>query len=296
MRIKFFINEALVNFKRNWLMSIASISTVAISLFTIGLFIIVSFILNNVITQQEKKVEIVIYLKDEALSKKIGELEKQIISWSEVESVDYVSKDEALKRLREWYGEESSVLENIPGNPLPASLEIGLKLPEAVKEVASRIKMPEVVDEVRYGEEQTVEKLFAVTRGIRWAGIIFGILLCFDSLVLISNTIRLAIFARRKEVSIMKLVGATNWFVRLPFMLEGIIQGVLGALVAVFILYFIKVTSSQYLINFLRWLRVTVNLNHLFSQFYLLLGILILAGILIGALGSLISLKRFLKI
>ncbi|MDP3013365.1 MAG: permease-like cell division protein FtsX [Candidatus Subteraquimicrobiales bacterium] len=296
MRIKFFIDEAVVNFRRNWVMSIAAVSTVAVSLFTIGIFLIVGFVLNNIIVQQEKKVEIAVYLKEGAPQERIAELEKKIISWSEIESVDYVSKEEALKRMREWYGEKSSVLENLPGNPLPASLEIELKEPETVKEVAGRIKMPEVVDEVSYGEEQTIERLFAITRGIRWVGIIFGLLLCIDSLVLISNTIRLAIFARRKEVSIMKLVGATNWFVRLPFMLEGVIQGVLGAFVAAFTLYFIKVSFSEHLISFLSWLRVSVNIDHLFAQFYMLLGMLIVTGALIGATGSLISLKRYLKI
>lgn len=296
MRIKFFIDEAVVNFRRNWVMSIAAVSTVAVSLFTIGIFLIVGFVLNNIIVQQEKKVEIAVYLKEGAPQERIAELEKKIISWSEIESVDYVSKEKALERMREWYGEKSSVLENLPGNPLPASLELRLKEPETVKEVAGRIKMPEIVDEVSYGEEQTIEKLFAITRGIRWAGIIFGLLLCIDSLVLISNTIRLAIFARRKEVSIMKLVGATNWFVRLPFMLEGVIQGVLGAFVAAFILYFIKVSFSERLISFLSWLRVSVNIDHLFAQFYMLLGMLIVTGALIGATGSLISLKRYLKI
>ncbi|HAW60550.1 MAG TPA: cell division protein FtsX [Actinobacteria bacterium] len=297
MRIRplYFIGEALASFRKNWVMSIAAVSTVALTLFIIGMFTIVAFILSSVIKIQESKVEIVAFLKDSAKPEDIQSTQNELVSWPEVANVRYISKEQALERLKEELKGQPEMLDAMSGNPLPASLEISLKNPRAVKTVAKRLDGRAAIEEIKYGEG-VVEKLFVVTKVIRWAGVIFAFLLCFASLVLIVNTIRLAIFARRKEVAIMKLVGASNWFVRWPFILEGILQGLIGSLLAIGVLYLIKVFSLESVMQFFRWLRVPLNYPQLTQQFYLLLGYLILAGAVIGALGSAVALRRYLRV
>lgn len=291
IRIGYFLAEALVSFRRNWVMSLAAVSTVAISLIVLGGFIILALNLNTLIRNVESKVEITVYLKDGASSIEIQDLQDEVISWAQVANVTYVSKEEALNRLRRDLRDQPEMLEAISGNPLPASLEVKLQNPRTADSVANRLNGRPIIDEIKYGRD-LAKKLFTVTMVIRWIGIIFILLLFFASLVLIANTIRLAIFARRKEIGLMKLVGATNWFIRWPFMLEGILQGVVGSVLAVVVLYLANVFFLMKAEELIPFLPLS------FSQVLLakLMVALALAGASIGAIGSMIALRKFLKV
>jgi len=272
-------------------MSLAAVSTVAISLIVLGGFVILALNLNTLIRQIESKVEITVYLKDGISSIDVQNLQDKIIVWPEVADVTYVSKEEALNRLRRDLKDQPEMLEAISGNPLPASFEIKLKNPRTADKVAGKLKGEVAIDEIKYGQD-IAKKLFAVTTVIRWIGLVFIILLCFASLVLIANTIRLAIFARRKEIGIMKLVGATNWFIRWPFIFEGIFEGLIGSALAVTVLYLANVFFLMKAEELIPFLPLS------FSQilFIKLMFGLALAGSTIGAIGSMIALRRFLKV
>lgn len=289
--IPYFLRESLISLRRNWVMSTAAVITVAISLLVVGGVIIGATAIGNIINTMEQKVEIITYIKDATPPEATDALQNEIVSWSEVKDVAYVSKDEALKRLKNDLKDNPEMLEAMEGNPLPASLEIRLKDPHDVAKVADRLKGRAELEEIKYGQDY-VPKLFAVSRVVRGVGITFIALLSFASLVLIANTIRIAIFSRRREIGIMRLVGASNSFIRWPFLLEGIFQGLIGALIAIGALYFMKATVLPWIGDSIQFLPLSLD-TALFVQMVLAL---ITGGIIIGAGGSSIALRRFLRV
>jgi len=286
----YFLKESLISFKKNWVISIAAITTVALSLLVLGFFMLVAFTVNNWMKMTEQKVEVVAFLAEGAPAESVEALQAEIMSWKEVKKVTYVSKDEALERLKKDF-KDSDMLSMIEGNPLPASLEVSLENPERANAIVDKLEKRPEIDEIRH-DRQTVERLFAFTKTARWIGIIFASLLAFASLVLIANAIRLAIYARRKEVAIMRLVGASNWFIRWPFLLEGIMQGLIGALLAILLLYVVEVTIVDSIKNTLKFLPIGLSAR----EFYQLIFGIVVSGIMIGAAGSTFALRRFLRV
>lgn len=291
MKVSWFVKEAFISLKRNWVMSLAAIATVTLSLFVAGIFAFIVLTLNELVGKYEKQVEIKVFLKDTADPATIQKLQDEIVSWQEIEVVLYVSKEEALERFKQQFKDQPDLIENLPGNPLPASFEIRLKDPQLIDKVAARFDGRPEVYLVEYGKAY-VEKFFQVIRVIRYTGTVFIALLSFVSVVLIVLTIRLAIFARRQEIAIMRLVGASNWFIRLPFVIEGCVQGILGALFAGGAIYILKVTFFEKLKEQVLWLPISLDIT-IFWQ--VMFGIL-LGGLAIGAFGSGIALRRFLKV
>jgi cell division transport system permease protein len=306
MRINFvyYTKEAVESFRKNWIMSIAAVTTVALTLFIVGVFVLVAIFGNAALKKIEGMVGVVeIFLKDSATPQQIQAFQTKISKWREVGDLHYVSKDEAWKRLQEDLKDSPEMLEAVSENPLPASLRIKLKDPHTVNKIVKRLeKDPEiktvvedVKKDIKYGRGVTT-RLFTVTYVLRLGGIAIIVLLCFASLVLIVNTIRLAIFARRKEVAVMKLVGASNWFIRWPFLLEGIYEGLLGSLLVAIILFLVKTPLIAWLVGFLRWLNVFQSSQNLQNQYFMLLIFLLGAGVVIGAAGSSIALRQYLKV
>lgn len=291
MKVNWFLGEAVTSLKRNWEISLAAIYNVALSLLIVGVFSLVILTLNQFITRLESQVEIEAFLVDGASFTTVQALQDRIISWAEVKDVKYISKEEALERFKQLYKDQPDMWKNLSGNPLPASYQITLKNPRDVEKVASRLRKEPVVESLDYGQ-QIVKRLFTVTSTLRMVGLVFILLQGFVSVSLIGLTIRLAIYARRNEVAIMRLVGASNWFIRLPFLLEGMLQGVIGALVAILVIYFLKIGFFESVTQQLKFLKITFN-STLFLKvsFGLLLG-----GMAIGAFGSTLSLRRYLRV
>lgn len=306
----YFTKEALSSFRRNLVQSIAAITTVALCLMVVGLIIIVLFVGGELIKNIESKVEIEVFLEgpeittaSNAITKTelVEQVQLTIKSWPEVKTVLYLSKEDALEEFRETFKDSPDVLNQITDNPLPASYRISLNDPRDVDKVAQRLEeLPNIQGlvgdpqtNIKYGRD-TVEKLFALTRWISYAAAGFASLLIFVSLVLITNTIRLAIFARRKEIAIMRLVGASSWFVRWPFLLEGMIEGLIGAGIAVMILTVVWRTFFANLASG----KVLAFMAFPFDEvaFAQLAMMLLLSGAMIGALGSVIALRRFLRV
>lgn len=287
--------------KRNFLMFFTAISTVAITLFIVGFFLIIVYDVQGVLTSIKSQVEVAVYLKDNITGELKGYLENEIKGWDEVAEVTYVSKDQALEKFKKD-NEGSEILKEIQGNPLPASFEIKLTSPEKVEQIALRFvdkdgNYIEGVDEVIYGQNY-VQKLFSITAIAGSIAFLIIIMLLLAAVVLVFNTIRLSIHARRKEIEVMKLVGATNWFVRIPFLFEGFFEGFVGSLISVILLYFM----SNYLL--IRGEKAIVDTMHVKELailgtnnviLYIYAGIVVLGG-LVGLLSSSFALKRYIRV
>jgi cell division transport system permease protein len=292
-RISFFLKEAFGSLKRNYFMTIAALVTVFLSIVVLGGVLVFVYTTDALLKEVEQKVEITVYLKTnpDPTQDQIDALQSQIMSWKEVKSSVPVSKAEALNRLKQDFADNPQILEGLTGNPLPASFEISLVDPKQVNVVAARFTGNPIVDQVKYGKE-IADKLFAFTSNARNFLLGFIVLLGVVAVLLISNTIRLSIFARKREVEIMKLVGATNWFIRWPFIIEGVTVGLGGAVVAVVVVLVMNSFLVGKVRDSLPFMAVPLNA----VPYVGVAAILLAVGVVIGAAGSSIGLRRFLKV
>ncbi len=301
VRPKYFFSETFTSLKRNFFMGFTAITTVAITLFIVGFFTLIVYDIQGIITSIKSEVELAVYLEDGVSEELRDFIQREVLSWEETDTVNYVSKDQAMERFKEQ-NEGSDILKEIEGNPLPASFEITLKSPEKIDQVALRFydkdgNFIEGVNDVIYGKNY-VNRLFSITAIIGTIAFLIIVLLLLAAIVLIFNTIRLSIYARRKEIEVMKLVGATNWFVRIPFLFEGFFEGFTGSIISIILLYFL---GNFLLIRGERIIADTMRIKELAiigSQdviFYVYLGLAVMGG-LIGLLSSGIALRRYVKV
>jgi len=302
INVGYFFRESIVNFRRNWVMSLGAVITIYLSLLLVGLSFAVGFIVTQVVQSVEDKVTIQVFLKDGAESADVEELQQWVVSDPLVQSVNYTSKEEALEKFKEQMQSSPEIIEQLESNPLPASLDVELKDPRDVTAMADKIKASELFltvadrpddpeESLKYGQ-QVVEKLFAFTRVLRYIMFAFIGMLALVSLIFINNTIRLAIYARRKEIGIMRLVGASNWFIRTPFLMEGIVQSMIGATLAILSVVGLQAVILPRLSEALPFLPVDLAASAI-AQIAL---VLIAAGVLIGLAGSGFALRRYLKV
>lgn len=284
---KYFFKESFTSLIRNRWMSLASIGAVASALIILGSFLLLSVNFDYILKDVESQVEITAYLEDSVDKAGIDELNNDITVIIGVKEVKFISKEEAIEEFKEQVGRE--LLEGIE-NPLPNSFRIKVNNPHEVATIAEKIERFAGIEEVKYGKG-IVEKLFNIIYWVRIIGLIIMAVFAAVSIFIISNTIRLTVFARRREINIMKYIGATDWFVRWPFLIEGMVLGLIGSLLAIGIL------AVAY-----NYLYITVKLNIPMiallpiEQFYdYALGFLGI-GMLIGAFGSSFSIKRFLNV
>jgi cell division transport system permease protein len=274
--------EALLAFRRTPVLSLLSITTIAFSLFAFGLFGLVALNIRKALVQVEERVEVRAFILDgtppEATSTALGDIR----AFPEVATVTLVSPEAALERARKELGEFSDVFD---AGILPSSLDVRLKEgfrdPATVRAVAERVKSYDFIEEVRFGEEW-VQKLYRIRNLATLAGIALGLAFAAVSIIIIGSTIRMAVLARAREISIMRLVGATDGFIRLPFLIEGALKGLLGGSLALFLTW----AASEIIARF-------VVQADFFGAKLALLGVL--AGTLIGLLGSAVSVGRHLR-
>ncbi|MDO4501587.1 MAG: permease-like cell division protein FtsX [Coriobacteriia bacterium] len=298
----YFIKESLVGFTRNLSTTLGSIITIFLSLLIIGVFLMGGVVVGNVVASVEDEVSITAYLADKASEAEVVSLENYVKGLDGVSSVEYTSKEQALTNFKESMSSNPDIIEQMGNdNPLPASLTIQLSEPERVADVAKQIEKSEAFtsicdnkedpgESLKYGQK-TVEKLFSVTSSIRNVGVAIIALLIFIALVFINNTIRLAILSRRKEISIMRLVGASNGFIRGPFLMEAILHAVIGSVLAIGVVELLRRFALPQLSSALAWLPLTVS-GHTMLVIYV--GLLA-AGLVIALLGSAFAMRRYLK-
>lgn len=298
----YFARESIQNFRRNWVMSLGAVITIYLSLLLVGVSISVGVIATRIVQDVEGKVTVQIFLADGAKTEDVQALQSWIKSDALVDTVEYTSKDDALKKFKEDMASSPEIIDQIETNPLPASLDVTLKDPRQVETLVGKIRgndlflkvadRPDNPEEsLKYGQ-QIVDKLFAVTRIVRTVLVVFIAMLAVVSLIFINNTIRLAIYARRKEIGIMRLVGASNWFIRTPFLMEGVIQSLIGAILAIGSIAAIQAAVLPRINEAASFLPTDLPTGTMVQ----LSLILVLAGIIIGLLGSGLALRRYLKV
>ena len=300
VRPRYFFSETFISFRRNFLMGFTAITTVAITLFIVGFFAVLVFDIQSIMNSIRGQVELAVYLQDN-ISPELNEyIENEISSWEETENIVYVSKEQALERFKEQ-NEGRDILKEIQGNPLPASFEITLNDPEKVELVALRFidkdgNFIEGIDDVVYGQTY-VKKLFSITAVIGTIAILIIIVLLLATVVLIFNTIRLSIYARRKEFEVMKLVGATDWGVGIPVLCEGFFEGFIGSIMSTVLLYllgnFLLIKGERIIVETMRIKELAI-LGSAHIIIYLYIGIIVLGGLL-GIISSAIALRRYVK-
>ncbi|MGG4554870.1 permease-like cell division protein FtsX [Paenibacillus humicus] len=293
--------EGSKNVFRNGWMSVASVTSIVVSLFILGVFILLVLNVNAFADDADSMVQIKTYLNSNVDDSMREKLHNDIAAMEEVSKVTFISKAEGLKDFREQLGEEGKDLlegydENT--NPIPDTLQVEVVEPTTVPFVASKIeqlntKYPdEPIYKVRYGQG-TTEKLFKITRAVRNIGFAFVAGLGLMAMFLISNTIRVTILARRREIGIMKLVGATNMFIRWPFFVEGALIGLIGSVITVGVLFF---GYNQLAISVKEDITLAFHLVSLDEVGFQIGVLLIGLGLLIGIWGSTVSIRRFLKV
>lgn len=299
----YFVRETISSFRRNWVMSLVAVSIIYISLLLVGAFFLTNSVLNTIVSNLESKVSVQVFLKDGAASADVESLQVAIQKMPNVKSISYVTKEQALARFKERTKNSPQLVEQLRGNPLPASIEVALVDPRQVQGVVDRIVKEPVLakviknpsaptkSDIRYGQD-VVQNLFKATGFVRVFAAAFLALLLFVSLVLIGNTIRLAIYSRRREIGIMRLVGASNWFIRTPFLLEGVLQSLIGSILAILTLIVAQALIVPWLQTNLAFLGVVIG-GMTVAQ---LAALLIISGIVIGLLGSGSAVRRYLKV
>lgn len=290
MRLGYYFGEAFQSVRRNVLMTVSATLTVAISLTLFGSVLLVREWTDTLAGRWRGNVEINLFLRTDASEPQIEAVQTKIASMPEISEYRYVSREEALAEFREMFKDKKELVENVDPSVLPPSFRIKLRNPEEVDLVANQLNGLPGVDEVQTASE-TIKKLSRITNFLTLGMGIFVVVFGLAAVLLIANTIRLAVFARRREIGIMKLVGATNWFVRVPFMIEGMLTGLVGSLMAVGAVWLLtgalaRVKSYTPLLDAAIGPGTAVQVALLVSSL----------GVVVGALGSGIALRRFLDV
>jgi cell division transport system permease protein len=283
--VRLVLREALLAFRRAPLLSVLSVITIAFALFVVALFGLVAMNLQQALREVAERVEIVAYLLPGTPVETVTMAVKDIEAFPEVQSATYVTEDQALGRARAELVEFRDVLRELERNPLPASVEVKVKAAfrdaEHVNDVADRLKGFGFVDDVRFGRDW-VEKLDRLRQLAAAVGLVVGAAFAVVAIIIIGTTIRMAVLQRSREIAIMRLVGATDGFIRRPFLVQGAIKGMLGGLAAIGLSY-----GAYALIN--RWLIHAAFFSH--EQALAIVGF----GTLIGFFGSSASVGRHLR-
>ena len=289
---EYFIREVFMSLRRNNWMSLASIGTVAVSLFIFGMFLMLVLNMNKMAESLESQVQINVYLEDSVDREQARDIESDLKELEGVQAVTFVTKDEAMEKFKERLGDQKTLLEALDEtNPLPDSFEVMITQPDLVKNAAATIEKWDGVESAKYGQD-VMEHLFDITRLIRIFGFTLMLVLAFATLFIISNTIRLTVFARRKEIAIMKYVGATDWFIRWPFVLEGMVLGLLGSIISAIALRLVYTGIAEKIYSTLAFFPLIPEEPFLS---YITI-VVILSGMAIGSIGSAVSIKKFLKV
>jgi cell division transport system permease protein len=271
-------------------MSITAVTTTFICILVFGLGLLVSAHIQSIIGSVREDVSVEAFMP-EATGQEVGDLANKVESWPEVASVTKVSEEQAFAEFKDKYEDQPDLYEDLDQGVFPASVQIQLTDPDYANDVAERLKQEGFTERNLSYPQQTIDRLNSVTSYVIWG--LYGATLLFliASVLLISNAIRLSIFARRKEIEVMKLVGASDGFVRTPFVFEGLLQAFVGASLAAFAVIWINLLFVDWAHNALPYVPISSGAVNAFSTLILLIAV----GVGIGAIGSFLSVTRFLK-
>lgn len=289
----FFLREAVKNIRLNLLMSVTAMTTTFICILILGVGLLVSAHVKGMIGAVEQDVSVEAFLPKDMKQDEVEGVIEEVEGWPGVASATYVSQEEALAKFKEDFEDQPAIYEDLSEDVLPASIQVQLDDPERSDAVAERLQSELNISagDLSY-PQQTIERLNTVTSYLTWGLYAATALFLISSVLLISNAIRLSIFARRKEIEVMKLVGASDGFVRTPFVFEGLVQGLIGAGLAALVvvwLNYLFVDWSEEALPFVPISASAVNT-------VLILAVLVAVGVIIGVVGSFLSVTRFLKV
>jgi cell division transport system permease protein len=293
---RYFFNEAFSNLWANRFNNFVSIAIISFSLFTLGLFLLTAQNLNRFIGRWTENIQIGVFLNKNATQQDTAPLEALIKASPVIERYKYISKEEALKRFRSYYPGLSDMTDALSSNPFPHSYELVIRKEyqnkSRVQDLVNELRAKNIVDDVEYDQEW-IERVQFMVRFVKLVGAIFGGILIFTATFSISNVIKLMVLTRRDEIEIMRLVGATNRFIKGPFLAEGIIHGLLGGVFAIVLL-------------FVAYSLIMVKVSHLNAPFLSnayfrflstsMIAAVVLGGMIVGFLGSIVSLRKLLRI
>ena len=290
----YFTKQAISNILNNMVVHAIGMGTMVVSLLIFGTFLLLFVNLNTWVQGWGQSISMSVYIKDDISEAQRARIASFVGDIPEAEIIRFISKEEALKDLRNTLGPQAGVLEGLSVNPLPASFEVAFtdvgEHGTDLKAIKHALDNMDGVEEVQFSEEwlQRFESIISI---IRVVGFAIGGLLCLGILFIVTNTIKLTIYSRREEIEILKLVGATDWFVKFPFLLEGIVQGLLSGVIALLILYlgyFILSTKKMYFLGL-------AGLDFTFIPYEYSLSI-VLISVLLGLLGCFIAVGRFFDV
>lgn len=299
------IKSGLLNFLRNGWLSIASITIMVLTLLTIAIFLILNVVLAAGINEIQDKMDISVYFNDNAKTSQIAFIQQKLSNMSEIKTVDYVSKEQALQKMKQSFSDNEKILQPLGNeNPLPASLGVKVYKVEDFDKIAKVFDEPSIkplIHNVSYKKnEKIIKRLYTATNFVKQAGIVFTAVFVVTSLIIIFNTVRMAIYARQEEISIMKLVGANSWFIKGPFIVEGMIIGLISTIITQAIILpavtYITPMIDRYISGGVSdgslGTSITSYINSNITQ---IVGIELFAGITIGILSSYFAIRKYLK-
>ena len=289
-RVEYLFRETTSGLRRNGLVAFAAISTTFIALFLFGLSLLISRQVSLMIEATTGNVEVAVYLTDPVNPSTVSSLTKTLTDLPVVANVDYEDKQEACDRFRTLFAEQEALVNNVDCDALPASLRVKMEDPEQYSQVAAVLKGQPGIDRA-LTDQAVARAVFAVTRVFRVGVLLVAFVMLVSASILIANTVRMGLFARRKEIGIMKLVGATNWRIRLPFLVEGLFESLIGALAAILFLFAIKVAFIEPLNESVQFIPWVVN-----KDLIAIIPILIVAGAVVALIAGLIGMRRFLDV
>ena len=293
-RLRYFIERALLNMRQNMFISLVTIITIALALLIVGVFLLVAVNLEQVSIQWSERVQVTVYYDKELPPQLLNDVKQRVSAIAGTSQVNYISSSDALNRFRGRLKGQETLLEGIGADVLPSSLEITLQKSfrnhDALQRYVADLRKVAGIGEIQYGEEW-VKRYSSFISILRTIGFLIAAFLFIVVVFIVANTIRLTIYARKDELEILSLVGATRFFIKAPFLLEGIMQGACGGILALIIL------SGAYLLRFQTGEAAAVQ-TVLKGMIFLpphYLGLLLASGILLGFFGSVTSLRKFMK-
>jgi cell division transport system permease protein len=289
-RFEYLFRETTSGLRRNGLVAFAAISTTFIALFLFGLSLLISRQVSLMIEATTGNVEVAVYLTDPVNLENVGSLTNTLNELPVVADVHYENKQEACERFQRLFAEQRALVNNVHCDALPASLRVKMEDPEKYAQVQAVLKGQPGIEDI-VDQSAFLDKLFAVTRVFRVGVLLVAFVMLVSASILIANTVRMGLFARRKEIGIMKLVGATNWRIRMPFLVEGLFESLIGAVAAILFLFAIKVAFINPLNESVQFIPWIVN-----RDVITIIPILLVAGAIVALLAGLVGMRRFLDV
>jgi cell division transport system permease protein len=291
MRVKYVLSEVLVGLWRNVTMTIAMIITLAVSLFMLGGSGLLFQKVGDMKDLYYENIQVSIFLKTDVNEQQKNDLDARLKGDPLVKEVVYVNKDEAYKRFQEMYQDAPDLVNAVKPDQLPESFRLKLVNPEQYKKIYDQYKDTEGVDEI-VDQSKLLDKVFGVLTGIQNFALAIAIVMAVAALLLVANTIQVAAYSKRREVAVMKLVGASNWFIQAPFVLEAVVAGLIGSILGLVALAALKVFAGGGSMQALEGLITPVSWGDIFLMFPLMAGV----GGLVSAITAWVTLRFYLRV